>query len=180
MPIEVVPYDPAWPERFEQTRRDLAAALVGVQVRAIEHVGSTSVPGLDAKPVLDIDVVVARNDLHPAIGALVLAGYQHRGDLGIPDRHSMRAPRDGLARRVYVVVDGSLALRDHLAVRDSLRASAALRAEYAALKHRLASEVDDVDIYAMRKTDLIVGILSAAGFTQPEIDAIRAINLPPT
>ena len=179
MPIEVVPYDPLWPQRFEQTRAALVKALAAVPVRAIEHVGSTSVQGLDAKPIVDIDVVVAREQLHPAIDALVLAGYEHRGDLGIPDRHSLRAPDDGVRRRVYVVVEGSLALRNHLAVRDALRASASLRAEYAALKHRLAAEVDDIDAYGMLKTDLLVRVLSEAGFAAPEIDAIRSMNRPP-
>jgi len=177
--IEVVPYDPQWPTRFDRTKDDLVTALAAVPTRAIEHVGSTSVPGLDAKPVLDIDVVVNRQDLHPAIDALVLAGYEHRGDLGIPDRHYLRAPRDGLRRRVYVVVEGSLALRNHLAVRDALRASASLRAEYAALKHRLAAELEDIDLYVTGKTDLLVRVLSEAGFTPSEIDVIRLLNLPP-
>ncbi|HEX5038974.1 MAG TPA: GrpB family protein [Candidatus Limnocylindria bacterium] len=179
MPIEVVPYDRLWPQRFERTRSDLVAALAAVPVRAIEHVGSTSVPGLDAKPVLDIDVVVAREQLHPAIDALALAGYEHRGDLGIPDRHYLRAPNDGLRRRVYVVVEGSLALRNHLAVRDALRASASLRAEYAALKHGLAAELEDIDLYAAGKTGLLVRVLAEAGFTPSEIDAIRSLNRPP-
>ena len=179
MQIEVVPYDPLWPVRFARTRDDLVTALAAVPTLAIEHVGSTSVPGLDAKPVLDIDVVVNRQDLHPAIDAIVLAGYEHRGDLGIPDRHCLRAPNDGLRRRVYVVVEGSLALRNHLTVRDALRASASLRAEYAALKHRLAAEVEDIDSYVAGKTDLLVRVLSEAGFTPSEIDAVRSMNLPP-
>jgi len=179
MAIEVVPYDPLWPSRFDRTRGDLVTALAAVPIRAIEHIGSTSVPGLDAKPVLDIDVVVERQNLHPAIDALVLAGYEHIGDLGIPDRHSLRAPDDGLRRRVYVVVEGSLALRNHLAIRDALRASASLRAEYAALKHRLAEEVEDIDAYVTGKTDLLVRVLSEAAFTPSEIDAIRLMNRPP-
>ena len=179
MPIEVVPYDPSWPTRFDRTRGDLVTALAAVPIRTIEHIGSTSVPGLDAKPILDIDVVVQRQNLHPAIEALARSGYEHRGDLGIPDRHSLRAPDDGVRRSVYVVVDGSLALRNHLTVRDQLRASASLRAEYAALKHRLAAEVEDIDSYVAGKTDLLVRVLSEAGFTPSEIDAVRSMNLPP-
>ncbi|HLU31019.1 MAG TPA: GrpB family protein, partial [Acidimicrobiia bacterium] len=59
MRIEVVAYDPGWPERFEAIRAQLGEALNAVEVLAIEHVGSTSVPGLAAKPVIDVDVVVA-------------------------------------------------------------------------------------------------------------------------
>ena len=91
MPIRVVPYDPSWPDQFAAIRVALADALRAVPFLAIEHVGSTSVPGLAAKPVIDVDVVVLREHLTPAIEALVAAGYQHEGDLGIRDRHAMRA-----------------------------------------------------------------------------------------
>jgi len=70
-------------------------------------------------------------------------------------------------------------LRNHLAIRDALRASASLRAEYAALKHRLAEEVEDIDAYVTGKTDLLVRVLSEAAFTPSEIDAIRLMNRPP-
>ena len=179
VPIDVVPYDPSWPQRFEHTRRDLAAALEGVPPRSIEHVGSTSVPGLAAKPVIDIDVVVERAHLGATLDALVAAGYHDRGEVGIPDRHSLRAPDDAVRRNVYVVVEGSLALRNHLAMRDALRGDEDLRAEYAALKRRLARDADDIDDYVMRKTDLIARVLSEAGFTSDEIEAVRAMNLRP-
>ena len=152
--------------------------LAAVPIRGIEHVGSTSVPGLAAKPVIDIDVVVDRAHVRGAIDALGAAGYHDRGEVGIPDRHSLRAPDDALRRNVYVVVEGSLALRNHLAIRDALRRDEQLRTEYAALKRRLAEEADDIDDYVARKTDLIVRILSTAGFTRAELDAVRAINLP--
>lgn len=179
MSIEVVPYDPAWPERFERMRRVLAMALAAVPIRGIEHVGSTSVPGLAAKPVIDIDVVVDRTHLGATIDALVAAGYHDRGEVGIPDRHSLRAPDDAVRRNVYVVVEGSLALRNHLAIRESLRRDEQLRTEYAALKQRLAGEAEGIDDYVARKTDFIVRVLSGAGFTPAEIAAVAAINQPP-
>lgn len=175
MPIEVVPYDPLWPMLFAQTREVLTHALVGVQVVAIEHVGSTAVPGLAAKPVVDIDVIVERPHLEAAIRALERAGYTHRGELGITDRHSMAGP-DAPRRHVYVTAAGSLALRNHLAVRDALRANATLRRAYGDLKSRLAEEAIDIGDYVERKTELLLGILASAGFTEPELDAIRAAN----
>ena len=178
MAIEVVPYDPEWPGRFREISVALGCALEGVSVVAIEHVGSTSVPGLAAKPVIDVDVVVRREALDDAIRALELVGYTHRGDLGIPDRHSLAEP-DPPRRNVYVTVDGSLALRNHLAVRDALRADAQLRAAYAELKSRLATDVEDIGEYVERKSELLTGILAAAGFSDEELDAIRAANRPP-
>jgi GrpB-like predicted nucleotidyltransferase (UPF0157 family) len=175
MAIEVVPYDPGWPVRFERIRGELADALGGVPVRAIEHVGSTAVPGLAAKPVIDVDILVTRADLWRAIRALEHAGYSHRGDLGIPDRHSMSEP-DPPRRNVYVVVDGSLALRNHLAVRDALRANGGLRDQYARLKEELGARLDTVDEYSAAKTDFLVGILERAGFTGEEIETVAIAN----
>jgi GrpB-like predicted nucleotidyltransferase (UPF0157 family) len=178
MAIQVVQYDPDWPMRFLAIRAAIDAALELVPVVAIEHVGSTSVPGLAAKPVIDVDVIVTRPNLMPAIGALERIGYRHRGDLGIPDRHALAAPDDGTRRNVYVVVDGLLAVRNHLAVRDSLRSSRSLRDRYAALKCGLASETDDIDVYISGKIRFLLDILGDAGFTDDELAAIREANGP--
>ena len=136
--VEVVAYDPRWPHQFPRSATICSAALDGVRCIAIEHVGSTSVPGLAAKPRLDIDVVVAADAVRAARAALEAAGYARLGDLGIPDRYAFSAPDDAPPRNVYVVVDGCLALRNHLAVRDVLRRDAALRDEYARHKLELA------------------------------------------
>ena len=176
MVIEVISYDPVWPAAFAEIHAQLSEALRMVPIRAIEHIGSTAVPGLAAKPQIDVDVVVRRDDLRDAIAALVAVGYEHRGDLGIADRHAMRAPKDASRRNVYVVVDGSMALRNHLAVRDALRADPLLRDAYGALKRSLAEEVDGIGAYVEGKTDLLVGILASAGFTEVELEAVRAAN----
>jgi GrpB-like predicted nucleotidyltransferase (UPF0157 family) len=174
--IEVVPYDPVWRTAFAEIQSELSEALRGVPIRGIAHIGSTAVPGLAAKPQIDIDIIVRRDDLHQAIAALTAIGYEHRGDLGILDRHAMRAPRGASRRNVYVVIDGSLALRNHLAVRGALRADEMLRDAYGALKLSLADEVEDIGAYVEGKTDLLVGILRRAGFTEDEIEAVRAAN----
>lgn len=176
--VEVVPYDPAWPDRFARIRQELHRLLDGVPVLAIEHVGSTSVPGLAAKPVIDVDVVVGRQDVDAAVAALERGGYRYRGDLGIADRHSLAEPDDGVRRNVYVVVDGSLALRNHLAVRAALRDDPELRAHYAALKEALAARVTTIEEYVPGKTALLVGILRDAGFTDGELAEIDAANRP--
>jgi GrpB-like predicted nucleotidyltransferase (UPF0157 family) len=175
--VVVVPYDPRWREQFLAVHAGLVAALEGVPVHSIEHVGSTAVEGLAAKPRIDVDVVVDRDHVEPASAALEAAGYAHLGDLGIPDRHAFRAPDADPPRNVYVVVDGCLALRNHLAVRDLLRRDAALRDEYSRHKLELASrDYADVDRYVLDKSPVVQRILAAAGFGADELAAIEAVN----
>ena len=176
MPIEVVPYDPGWPARFEQLRAMLAPALGDVAV-AIEHVGSTSVPGLAAKPVIDIDVIVASPaEVPEAIARLGTLGYRHLGDLGIAGREAFRRPPGLPAHNLYVCPQGIESLRNHLTIRDHLRSHPESREAYGALKTRLATEVDWIDDYVERKSALLLGILEAEGFDPDAIERIRAAN----
>jgi GrpB-like predicted nucleotidyltransferase (UPF0157 family) len=176
MEVEVVPYDDAWPVAFALVESDLRRVLANVQVESIEHVGSTSIPGLAAKPIIDIDIVVRRSALGPATDALVGAGYGPLGDLGIPDRHAFVAPDSEPRRHVYVVVQGSLSLRNHLIVRGALRQSAALRDEYSALKLELADKVGTLREYTEAKSDLLGRVLLDGGMTVDEVAEIERIN----
>lgn len=172
----VVPYDPAWPTRFESIEAVLQRALVGVPVLAIEHVGSTSVTGLAAKPIIDIDIVVHRDIVPAAIAALEAIGYRHIGDLGVPDREALRAPMGAPRQNTYVTVEGCLSLRNHLGVRDVLRARPDLRDEYGAVKLALANHTDDIDVYIDGKTDVVLKILSEVGFPAHEMSELERIN----
>ena len=177
MRIEVVPYHSTWPTIFETIRSELAEALDSVEVISIEHVGSTAVPGLAAKPVIDVDVVVATDQVGAAIEALETVGYVHRGEMGVPDRHSLAAPERGPRRHVYVVVDGSLALRNHLGVRDVLRTDPDLRERYANLKLVLSKrDWDNADQYLAEKSELLQVILEQAGISRRERSAIKTIT----
>jgi GrpB-like predicted nucleotidyltransferase (UPF0157 family) len=177
--VEVVPYDERWPVAFAALAEDLRRALAGVEVVGVEHVGSTSVPGLAAKPILDVDVVVAAAHVAPAIAALEAAGYVSLGDLGIPERFALRAPDDGVRRNVYVVVEGSLALRNHLGVRDVLRRDGGLRDAYGEHKRRLAErDYDDIDGYIADKSEVLQQVLEAAGIDDDERRVIDAVNRP--
>jgi len=174
--IVVVEYDPAWPQRFESLRAPLAAALGDVAL-AIEHVGSTAVAGLAAKPIVDMDVVVARGQVGTAIERLASLGYEHKGDLGVPGREAMRHPPGAPRHHLYVCPEGNLALANHLAVRDYLRANVDAARAYSELKRRLAvTFADDVDGYVDAKTPLILEILRASGFDTGDLAAIAAIN----
>jgi GrpB-like predicted nucleotidyltransferase (UPF0157 family) len=174
--IVVVPYDPSWPQQFGRIAAHLGTALADVAVVAIEHVGSTSVPGLAAKPVLDIDVIVDSDDIAAASVALERVGYEALGDLGVPERFAFQAPDDDPRRHVYVCVAGSLQLRNHLVVRDVLRVDDGLRADYEAVKWRLVGETDDIDQYTFGKTDVLLRILRQGGLHDDALAAIEAVN----
>src|SRR5262245_42394282 len=120
--VVVVPYDGRWPAFFERIRSRVGPALRGVAT-SVEHVGSTSVPGLAAKPVIDVSVVVpGAPELREAIARLERIGYVHRGTLGIADREAFESPEALPDHHLYVCPQGSVALANHLAVRDWLRA----------------------------------------------------------
>jgi GrpB-like predicted nucleotidyltransferase (UPF0157 family) len=159
-PVVVVPYDPAWPATFALVRDRLAHAL-GKLAAGIEHVGSTAVAGLDAKPIVDVDVVIRHDDDLPAVAArLATLGYAQLGDLGVVGREAFRTP-PGLPRHhVFVCAAGAAALQAHLSLRDALRADPDLAAAYGALKHELAERYrDDRDAYAEGKSAFIASAL---------------------
>jgi GrpB-like predicted nucleotidyltransferase (UPF0157 family) len=178
--IVVVEYDPAWPRRFGQLRQEYAQALAaaGVPVVAIEHVGSTSVPGLAAKPVIDCDIVVAEPDVGAASQALTALGFRALGELGIPQRWAFKEPARLAGTNTYVVVEGSLALRNHLAVRDILRPDSGLRMRYAAVKRRVGATAANIDEYGRGKNAVIQQILAAAGLTDAERASIDGNQVP--
>ncbi|WP_280261919.1 GrpB family protein [Nocardia wallacei] len=163
MHIRVVPYDPEWPRRANAAIAELTTALPGL-FREIEHLGSTSVPGLAAKPI--IDLMAAVDDLDVAVDrehTLAALGY-HRADNGMPDR--LFYPRaDGSGRRthhLHVVRAAEWDDQNERILRDYLRTHPDAAAEYAALKQQLAAEVSDPDTYTRRKTDLIQRLVDAA------------------
>jgi GrpB-like predicted nucleotidyltransferase (UPF0157 family) len=180
--IEVCEYDPQWPVRFERLRAEYQAAMdrAGVPVVVIEHVGSTSVPGLAAKPVIDVDIVVRADDVEVASDVLVGLGFEPRGELGIPQRWAFYEPERLAATNTYVVVEGSLSLRNHLAVREVLRADPVLRDEYAAVKRRVGAVAADIDEYGAGKNSMVQRILRAAGLSDAERASIDANQVPPT
>lgn len=179
MSVEVVPYSPSWLAQFEQVASDLRQALAGLVTARVEHVGSTSVPGLAAKPIVDIDVIVDEAEVSAAVADLGSAGYVHRGDLGVADREAFHAPDAKPRRNVYVCRAGTLNVRNHLAVRDVLRAREDLRDEYGAVKLALAAEPDmDIDTYIARKSAVLQKVLAESDLTADERLQILRLNDP--
>lgn len=176
----MVAYDPEWPARFEALRRRYQRALdeAGVRVVAIEHVGSTSVPGLAAKPVIDCDIIVRAEDVHAASAVLVSLGFTPEGELGIPRRWAFKAPEGYPQTNTYVVVEGCLSLRNHLAVRDVLRRNAALRDEYARVKLEVGAWARDIVEYGQGKTPTVRKVLAATDLTEEDIASINGNKVP--
>lgn len=125
-PVTLVqPYNPDWPEHFEQVRAFVATALDGVDC-SIEHVGSTSIPGMVAKPIIDLDIVISPGTFARIRARLETLGYLHQGDLGLPGREAFDlaepAAKAGLPEHhLYVCDEGACELRKHLAFRDFMR-----------------------------------------------------------
>jgi GrpB-like predicted nucleotidyltransferase (UPF0157 family) len=154
--VRVVGHDPAWAGLFAEEAHRLRHALTDDLAIALEHVGSTAVQGLAAKPVLDVlGGYPADASVDRYIRALVAAGYVHRGELGIPGRQYFRRG-DPCSHHLHLAVIGGSFWREHLAFRDALRADAALRQAYAELKVELARRFPrDREAYTNGKSEFI-------------------------
>jgi GrpB-like predicted nucleotidyltransferase (UPF0157 family) len=159
-PVIIHDYDPRWPELFETLRSRIAGAL-GSMAAAIEHVGSTAVPGLAAKPIIDMDVLLKSDaDFPLVIAKLASIGYEHEGDLGIAGREAFRSPPKTCEHHLYVCGPGSSAYAQHIAFRDYLRTHPQDADAYAELKRKLAGKfLDNRDAYTQAKSGFIVEIL---------------------
>ena len=175
--ITVEEYNPEWPATFERLKQTLWEAVKDTAI-SIEHVGSTSVPGLAAKPVIDLDIVIASaQELGRVIELLKPLGYVSRGDQGIPDREAFDSPAGLPSHHLYVCPKDSLALRNHLMVRDHLRRDPTARQRYAELKYELAlNQGDSRERYTAGKTALILEMLQANGMGQEQMRAIHSVN----
>ena len=165
-PVIVVGYDPRWAATFSRLR-DLIAGSLGDLPATIEHVGGTSVPGAAAKPIIDIDVVLAsRGHISRAIQLLTTAGYRHLGDLGIVGREAFDSPAGLSAHHLYVVVLGNSEHLRHLRFRDYLRSHPEETRRYSELKKSLAiSFRNDREAYTEAKSDFVEGVLRMASET---------------
>lgn len=173
--IEIVPWDPAWPRRFEAEQALLAGALRPWLVAEIEHIGSTAVPGLAAKPVIDIMAPVASlAACRDAIAAAAGIGYLH-----YPYRpevmHWFCKPSPGhRTHHLHLVPYRSALWFQRLAFRDALRSDDRLRSEYVALKQRLAAQAgEDREAYTDGKSDFIARVLASGPSGGSDGEAIR-------
>lgn len=164
--IEIVPYDCSWPARFDAEAARIVEAMAGAALR-VEHVGSTSVPGLAAKPVIDIQVSVAsleRLQLHAV--PLSRLGYSHVpfGSIDLVYPFFQKPAAWPTTHHIHLCIEGSEHEHRHLAFRDYLRAHPEVVAEYVAVKRRLAAEhggatPESRELYSLSKTEFVRTVL---------------------
>lgn len=164
--VIVLPYDASWKTAFEDIRRELEAALGDLAV-GIEHVGSTSVEGLSAKPIIDIDVVIRDYSVFDAVvRKLASVGYIHEGDLGIKDREAFKYTHKPHLQKhhLYVCPQDSAELRRHITFRDFLRSNPDAMQEYSAVKETAARLYpEDIDGYIAYKSPCIERLYRMCG-----------------
>jgi len=181
-PVIIVDYDPTWPDVFDVERARIETALAGLQAR-VEHVGSTAVPGLCAKPI--IDILTGVPDLGVAdrcVPALVALGYEYfpQHETTMPERRYLDRIGEPLSYHLHVVANGGDFWQRHLAFRDYLRAHPAAAAEYDRLKRELAQRYrNDREAYTNAKTGFIRSIEARAQREGAGEQARTAGDLPP-
>lgn len=165
--VVVVPYDNTWTAEFEKIKNELLQVL-NDHIISIEHVGSTSVEGLAAKPIIDIDIVIKDyNSFETIKTKLAGIGYFHEGDLGIKDRQVFKyEDKPNLMKHhLYVCPQYSEELKRHLAFRDYLRENKQERDWYGEVKQLAAKYYpEDIDSYIKAKKPCGAEILRRCGF----------------
>lgn len=156
--VIVLPYDRGWKADFDAIRREIEGA-VGHLICGVEHVGSTSVEGMSAKPCIDLDVVIGRREDFAAVAeGLAAIGYVHEGDLGIPGREAFKYEDKPHLRthHLYVCTRDCRELHRHVTFRDYLRSHPEAVARYSAVKEEAARLYpDDIDGYIRHKSPCI-------------------------
>lgn len=184
----IEPYNTNWKTEFDNLKQVLLKALDGFEID-IQHVGSTSIPNLFAKPILDIDIIIDDKALLDGISArLEKIGYINKGEQGIPERFafgqaSELVPQIDTYRKwqlhqLYVCLSDSLALKSHLLFRDILLNDKNLAREYSQMKINLTKEKGMTrENYTKQKTDFIISVLAKNGLTEKDLNEIRKVNI---
>ena len=164
--VVVLPYDRTWKFAFEEIKREIEGAI-GDLIIGIEHVGSTSVEGLSAKPIIDIDVIIKDYSiLDDVVGKLEAIGYIHEGNLGIKDREAFKyLDKPHLQQHhLYVCPQQSKELHRHITFRDFLRSNPEAVKKYGAVKEKAAQLFpDDIEKYIEYKSPCIEELYKMCG-----------------
>lgn len=183
----IEPHNEQWKAEFKDLKAILLAVLAEFDLD-IQHVGSTAIPGLFAKPILDIDIIVEdKKSLYGISSRLEMLGYIPKGEQGIPGRFAFRqshgeTPEVSTRKlwqehHLYVCFADSLALKNHLLFRDALLKDEKLVEQYSHLKIRLTKEKGMTRAkYTVQKTNFIVTVLSKLGLGEAELHQITNAN----
>ena len=163
--VVVEKWNPKWKDEFERIVDSLGEDIIYNSVK-IEHVGSTSVEGLSAKPIIDLDIVI-ENDKFEIIKRLLKdKGYEQEGNLGIEGREafSYSGKEELMTHHLYVCLKDSKELFKHITFRDFLKSNPALASEYSKVKEQAAVLYpDDIDKYMEFKSEIIEKIYKRCG-----------------
>lgn len=182
-------YNPEWPVVFTEISTVLQEALVKFGMNlSIEHVGSTSVKGMIAKPIIDIDLILHQKEQLPLVSTVLeQLGYRAKGEQGVTGRFAFKQNttlvpfagnnRNWTEHHLYVCYADALALKNHLLFRDALRRNEELVHEYNHLKVSLINTPDMTRaLYTQAKTTFILGVLEEAGLSKNELAEIAHVN----
>jgi len=178
MSINITHYNPDWKNWFKELHVPIMKKI-GEYIIDIVHVGSTSIEGMSAKPIIDIDAVVDSWDNFTEILKLLdELGYKYRGNLGIKEREAFKITfKPKYPHNFYVCHKDSIAYKNHILLKKHLLENPEDAGRYSQLKIGLGNTELDIDTYTKRKTDLILEFLFAEGMTEEEINEIRSENL---
>ena len=164
--VVVLPYDVAWQSAFEKIKGEIEEAI-GDLIIGIEHIGSTSVEGMSAKPCIDIDVIIKDYSVFATVVyGLKAIGYIHEGDLGIKDREAFKYTDKPslMTHHLYVCPQYSEELHRHITFRDFLRSNPEAVKEYSSVKEKAAELYpDDIDKYIEYKAPCIAELYRECG-----------------
>lgn len=170
--VVVVGYDPQWKIEFEKIKT-MICGYIGEYLQTVEHVGSTSVEGLAAKPIIDVDAVLKdKEDLPKVIEQLQKYGYEYQGDLGLPGREVFFRKRDYneqeknvMKYHFYLCTKDAKPYLEHIAFRNYLRNNPKERDKYQQLKQELSKRYQfDVDSYCESKTEFVHAALKKCDY----------------
>ncbi|KAF2095912.1 putative UPF0157 protein YqkA [Rhizodiscina lignyota] len=189
MKVTIEPHNPEWALEFLRVRATFEQILENIPTTSIEHVGSTSIPGLKAKPVLDIDIIIPWPSLDETRAALVAAGYTDCGEMNVPGRFVFRQPGYGrfdpahgkvngkVRQNTYAMIEGCTALRNHLDIKRILMEDKELREEYSQIKTELAErEFENIGQYVLGKNEVLLKILRRAGWSDQDLEPVIKAN----
>ena len=167
--VIVLPYDESWNQAFEDIKNEIENAL-GDLILGIEHVGSTSVKGMSAKPCIDLDIIIKDYSVFDAVvDRLAMIGYIHEGDLGIKDREAFKYSDKPhlMSHHLYVCPQYSDELHRHITFRDFLQSNPDAVAKYSKIKENAAELYpNDIDKYIQYKSPCIEELYKQCGLSK--------------
>lgn len=179
--IIIETHNPSWTDWFTQIKAYLTQRPT-LKNAQIEHVGSPSVPGLAAKPIIDMDIVYeSKNHFTSLKTELESLNYIHQGDMGITGREAFYYQGNNLPNHnLYLCDPSSIAYKNHIIFRNALRNSKELITQYGELKKKLAGIYpDDIDQYCEAKSEFILSVLEQAGIQENDLKMIQSENMIP-